>query len=476
MEIRLPDLGEGIESAEVVTILVEPGSKVGQNQPIIVVEGDKATIEVPAPTEGVVAKILVEPGQKLSPGDPVCVLDGAGDTTGEATETEPTGETEKKESQTREPEEQARPPVQTSSDKPSNQPNNSRPLESGSQPEQATPDSAGREKTEVADSGQPAQVSEPLGFQHDPAGSLAKIPASPAARRWARELGVDLTRVEGQGPGGRVTVEDVRAAALTMGNPPAKSPAESQFMGGSPANSREGDTRPGGKRVKLSATRKIIARRMAESWREIPHVLQADEADVTRLERIRRQFKEEIRQDGGSLSLMVFVIRALVACLKKYPEFNCSFDSENQELVYHADIHLGLAVDTEKGLLVPVLPAIQNLSATNLAMEIPPLVKSARAGQIDTTLAAKHTFSLSNLGSVGGRWFTPIINPPDVAILGLMKTRAVPTRRGDKWGHKLFLPLCLSYDHRVIDGGLAARFVNELKELLEAPERLILCL
>jgi len=428
---KLPDLGEGIHEGEVLKVLVNVGDKVAEDQPILVVETDKAAVEIPSPFSGAVQAIRVRAGDLVRVGDELIVF-GDGE----------------------EPEEVALAPAV----KP-----------------------AAKEPVEAA-------VTEPVAEHHGP------VPASPATRRLARELGVDLRQVRGTGPAGLVTGDDVRSAALGAEGPVGVSPPEPEpaFAKGTeaapptllrpstvavpplPDFARWGSV----DRVPLRSVRRSTAKHMALAWSQIPHVNHQDWADVTELELLRQRHKEAVEARGGKLTLTAFVLKAVVAALKTYPQFNTTLDTDREEIIYKRYYHLGVAADTERGLVVPVVRDVDRKSVTELALEMTALIGRAREGTLSLEELQGGTFTITNIGALGGTGFAPIVNYPEVAILGLGKAQLQPTVRGTLEEHevvvRLRMPLVLAFDHRVADGAEAARFVNVVIEALESPEKLLL--
>ena len=381
MEVKIPELGENVDEAEVLRVLVAEGDRIEEEQPILELQTDKASTEMPSPASGKVQAIRVSEGDTVTPGQVVLELS-----------------TEKSEE---EPEEE---------------------------PEE--------EKTEKAKS--------------EPTRDQPPVPAGPATRRFAREAGVDLRRVAEVTEGKRVTRKDVKA-----------------FL----ARKDRGETPE--RRESLSPIRRQTARRLAESWPEIPLVTHHDEADVTMLEQGRRQLRE--REPDLPLTVTSLVAKAAAVALDAFPRFNASLDYDDGELVLHGSVDLGIAVDTEHGLLVPVVRNANRKSTREIAREIASLAERARNRKLGADELSGSTFSITNLGGIGGTSFTPLVNPPEVAILGLSRMRSVPTWRPDgPPAERLLLPLSLSYDHRAIDGAAAARFTRKLASLLESPMSLVL--
>jgi pyruvate dehydrogenase E2 component (dihydrolipoamide acetyltransferase) len=425
----LPDLGEGIHEAEIQEVLVKEGAHVEEGDSILVVETDKAMVEVPSPYAGIVAKIHVAAGAVVQVGDVLMTFDA----------TEATTEAPAREAVSREAE-------KPTAEKPAKE----KPVPAAASPAAEAP--------------------------------ATPIPASPATRRLARELAVDLHQVSPSGPTGRVTAEDVRAFAEQQGKAaeagppkktgptqPAPSPAEAQ-----PDFSRWG----GIERVPLRSVRRAIAKKTAESWSRIPHVSHYDLADITTLEHVRRDLAAEV--GNGTLALTVFVIKAAVTTLKTYPRFNASVDVEAEEIILKQYYHLNIAVDTERGLIAPVIRDVDRKSMAELAAELPDIAQRARDGETQLEEMQGGTFTITNIGSLGGRSFTPLINDPQVAILGMARASWQPVVQGRDDTPEMtiipryLLPLVLAFDHRLLDGADAARFLGVVIHLLENPTSLML--
>jgi len=441
---KLPDLGEGIHEAEVFKVKVEAGQQVQEDDVILEVETDKAAVEIPSPYSDVVTGVQVEPGDVVHVGDVLLTFGGTDDNVAQ----EAPAEAEAEEApETREPE-----------------------------PVAASERAAG----------------EPHHRKDRP------VPAAPSTRRIARELGVDLHDVPASGPGGRDTTEDVRAYA-EQGEAPAEEPAEAlseerrSLMGVStwdaapslPDFEKVGPV----ERVPLRSVRRATARQMALSWSQVPHVNSTDQADITELEELRRRYKDLVEERGGKLTLTVFVIKALTNALKRFPKFNASLDVESEEIVLKQYYNIGVAVDSERGLIVPVIRNTDQKSIVDIAVELTELVKRTRSGEASLEDMQGGTMTITNIGALGGTGFAPIINYPEVAILGLAQARIQPVAEreplrpdesydsitdGYDFVPRLMLPVILAFDHRVNDGAEAQRFMNAVIEQLEHPDKLLL--
>ncbi len=436
-EFKLPDLGEGIHEGEVLAVKVQVGQQVKEDQTILEVETDKAAVEIPSPYSDVVTQINVKAGDTVHVGDVLLVFgDGAG--------------------------------VQEAGSK--GQDAGSKEQDAGSKGQEATP-APGSTVTLPPD--------------HNP---TLPVAAAPSTRRLARELGVDLRAVTPTGPGGRVTEADVRAhAAGKSASPVAKtvvepvSPSQKLEAVATPVTPPLPDYDQLGlvERLPLRSIRRATARQMALAWAQIPHVSTQDVVDITDLEALRQQYKADVEARGGKLTLTVFVLKALVNALKEFPKFNASLDVEAEDIVLKKYYNTGVAVDSERGLIVPVLRDADRKSVVELAVELTALVERTRDGKASLADMQGGTITVTNIGALGGTGFSPIINYPEVAILGLAQASVQPVARpkkngGYKFVPRLMLPIILAFDHRVNDGAEAQRFLNRIIEQLENPEKLLL--
>ena len=463
-EVRVPDIGD-FSDVPVIEVLVEVGDRIRSEDPLVTLESDKATMDVPAPSGGVVRQLAVAVGDNVSEGSVLLRIEAEGSETDDARPTPAD----------REPEEAAgaanRDEVAT---------REALPLDRA-----ADATSAGRSPaTEPTGSGAAASEASapdpraPLG-RPSPTAALAADPAprtvshaTPAMRRYARELGVDLDKVKGTGRKGRILREDIsgfvkRALAAPpersaggTGIPPVPAVDFSRFG--------EVEARP------LSRIKRISGPHLHRSWVNVPHVTNHDEADVTDLEAFRRSIKDEAAAAGVRITLLAFVTRAVAATLGKFPTFNASLSSDDGSIVLKKYVHVGIAVDTPNGLMVPVLRDADRKGVYDLAREMAELGARAREGGLKSDELQGGTFTISSLGGIGGTAFTPIINAPEVAILGLSRARMTPVWDGAAFQPRLMLPLDLSWDHRVVDGAEAARFLAHLARLLADVRRLLL--
>jgi pyruvate dehydrogenase E2 component (dihydrolipoamide acetyltransferase) len=414
-EIKLPELGENVEGGEVVDVRVAAGQQVKEGQPLLEVEAGKSTVEVPAPVSGRIAQVLVKNGDSVQTGQGLFVIDTDG------TSTQPPKPAQAETSPRAE----------------------DKPATAAAKPAPAPLAGDGK----LTPSPSPAR----------PAAPEKLVPASPATRLLARQLGVDLGLVKGSAPHGRVTQEDVKAfvrlkfsAAPSRGDTPAL-----------PDFSRWGSVEP----KPLEGVRRRTAEHVSLSWAQVPHVTQHDLADITDLDAFRRQQAGK----GPKLTVTAFVLKGSAIVLRQFPQFNASMDLAAGQLIFKRYYHIGVAVDTERGLLVPVLRDVDKKSVHVIAQEVTELAERARQKKLTADDMRGGTFTVTNLGGIGGTAFTPIVNWPEVAILGLSRATLQPVVRDGQVAPRLLLPLSLSYDHRVIDGADAARFTRRLAEMLENP-------
>ena len=438
-EFTLPDLGENIASGDVVTVFVSEGDVVKPGQALLEVETDKAVIEVPCPPGGKIAKVLVKKGETVKVGQPLVLLDavGAGDA---AVASAPVAK------------KAAAPAVKPASP--------AVPPPSAPQPAAA----ASAPVPETIRSAPVAAVVEPAAV----AATATVDPAGPAVRRLARELGVDLARVRGSGPAGRIVREDVIAAVRQASAAPARSRSDS--------TATERDDWGPIRREQMSRMRKTIAANMVRSVSTIPHLTNFDDADVTELEHLRKASTQEYAKNNIKLTALAFVVKAVSLSLRDHPAVNASVDMEKGEIVYKDYVNVGLAVDTPRGLVVPVLRDCDQMSIPQMAQAIAETAEKAKNAQYGLEDLRGGTFTISNLGAIGGTYSTPIINWPEVAILLVGRSRKMPMVHEDRVEPRLMMPLSLSYDHRIIDGALAARFLKEVIGYLESPGRLLLAM
>ena len=445
IEIKVPDIGD-FGDVPVIELLVSEGDTVGVDDGLVTLESDKATMEVPSPEAGVIRELRVGLDDTVSEGDVVAVLEMAGDASGEESEPEPP------------PAEEETQPEAVSASEP--------------EPEEATP---APEPTEAPAPKPRAEKPTEGAAKVDP----SKVPyASPAVRKFARELGVDLSGVEGTGSKGRIMRDDVSAhvkQVMSSGGPASAAGGIGGLTLDFPELPSIDFTRYGEiEKLPLSRIQKISAGHLHRNWVGIPHVTHDDEADITDMEAFRRANAEDAKSQGFKLTPLVFLMKAMVASLKAFPRFNASLDADGETLVLKKYFNIGVAVDTPDGLVVPVVRDCDRKGIMELAAELAETSAKAREGKLKPQDIQGGCISISSLGGIGGTGFTPIINAPEVAILGVSRSVMKPVWDGQDFHPRLMLPLSLSYDHRVIDGAAAARFTRFLASRLEDLRRLTL--
>jgi pyruvate dehydrogenase E2 component (dihydrolipoamide acetyltransferase) len=454
VEARVPDIGD-YSDVPVIEVLVAVGDTVKKDQGLVTLESDKATMEVPASVAGVVKELKVKVGDSLSEGKVVALIEVAGSDADAPSAVAPSAETG-----------------------------------GGVEPVPASsaPDKLAQREIAQVQATAPAKATAPSATQSSPpvefnADSVLpqKVPyASPAVRVFARELGVDLFQVSGSEQGGRITKDDVQRyvkAALSGAAPAAAGAAPA--AGGNGLNllpwPKVDFAKFGEVEVKpLSRIKKISGANLARNWAMIPHVTQFEQADITELEALRVALNKENEKAGIKLTMLAFLLKASAAALKQFPDFNASLDAAGENLTLKKYFHIGFAADTPNGLVVPVIRDVDKKGVVELARESGELAKKARDGKLGPAEMSGGCFSISSLGGIGGTAFTPIVNAPEVAILGVSKSAIQPVWNGKEFAPKLMLPLSLSYDHRVIDGAAAARFTTYLSQVLADMRRVLL--
>jgi pyruvate dehydrogenase E2 component (dihydrolipoamide acetyltransferase) len=424
---KLPELGENVEAGDVLSVLVAEGDAIEQDQPVLELETDKATIEVPSSIGGTVQKVHVKEGDKVKVGQVILTVDEAGKRKTPAAKKEET--------------------------------------EGAPEPSPATEKGSVGEVTAEAEREEAAPVSPPTEPPTEPARELTPgvaAPAAPSVRRLAREIGVDINSVSGSGPAGRISAADVKAYAkrvITEGVAAGARAVPAPL----PDFSRWGPL----ERRPMSGVRRKTAGQMALSWTTVPHVTQFDQADITELENFRKRFGDRAKQAGGKLTVTAVALKVVASALKAYPQFGASIDVANDEVIYKKYCHIGVAVDTERGLLVPVIQDVDKKNIIDLSVELTQVSKKARERKLTLEDMSGGVFTITNLGGIGGTSFTPIVNYPEVAILGMARGRVEPVLVNGTFEPRQVLPLSLSYDHRLIDGADAARFLRWVAEALE---------
>ncbi|HEX2475928.1 MAG TPA: dihydrolipoamide acetyltransferase family protein [Lacipirellulaceae bacterium] len=472
-QIKLPNLGENIESGDVLSILVREGDTVKADQDLLELETDKATMPIPSPQAGKITKVLVREGDTVNVGAPIMEIEATEGSAKPAAKKPEAPKPEKaraaakpKEPEKEEAEEQAKEADVEGGDISPDEEKPSQPEEE--EAEKPQPKRKAAAKTAVKD-----KKPEPEGdvVEDVPGDGHASAAAGPAVRRLARQLGVELRRVRPTGAGGRITVEDVRAHVRETN----EQVAATMPRGVTPPGAPDTDEYGGVRLEKMSRLRQTIARNMVASYTTIPQLTNFDDADVTELEDMREQSKADYADRGIKLTSLPFLIKAVASSLKRHPMLNSSVDMEENQIIYKEYVNIGIAVDTERGLVVPVIRDADRKSIAQIASELDELATTVRDGKFDLEILRGGTFTISNLGSVGGTYSTPLINPPQVAILLSGRSRVMPQIvDGEAVEPRLMMPLSITYDHRVVDGAAAARFLNEVKGYLAAPGRLLL--
>jgi pyruvate dehydrogenase E2 component (dihydrolipoamide acetyltransferase) len=431
-EVKVPDIGD-FSDVPVIEVHVKPGDAVNADDPLVTLESDKATMDVPSPAGGAVADVLVKVGDTVSEGTPILMLQP-----GDGAMTEPPSLVE----------------------------------------QQEPPPEAAQAAAPVAAAPAPTATAAPTAAQA-PAAPAAAAPdvagvhAGPSVRRMAREFGIDLGEVTGTGPKGRITKEDL--LGFLRGPAEAPAPAAAPAGMGIPEIPAQDFSKFGPVETKaLARIKKLSGPFLHRSWLNVPHVTHTDEADITDLDKYRKELDTTAKADGYRVTLLAFLVKACVSALKQFPEFNSSLSPEKDSLILKKFYNIGIAVDTPDGLVVPVVKDADRKGITELSKEFGDISKKARDGKLSPGDMQGGTFTISSLGGIGGTSFTPIVNAPEVAILGVVRSKMSPVWNGSEFVPRMMLPLSLSYDHRVIDGALAARFTRQLCHLLEDDRRLLL--
>lgn len=441
-EFKLPELGENIEHADVLEVLVKVGDTIEVDTPVLEIETDKATIEVPSDVAGTVTEIKISAGDSAAIGQTILLL---------------------------EPSEAASSPAPESAPAPTPEPEPT--PEPTPEPATESPAAAVKETPAATVVVAPPTATVPPRPTNGTSQPRRYAPAAPSTRRLAREIGVDINQVPGSGPGGRISISDVKAHAKNLlKNRPAERVAMVAAPGAPvapplPDFSSFGQIR----REKMSTIRKRTAEQMHMAWSTIPQVTQFDKADITDLEALRKKTNAGLKDRGIKITVTAILLKVLGTALRKFPNFNASIDMANEEVVYKDYFNVGVAVDTERGLLVPVVRGVGDQNIVELAQSLNELAQKARDRKIRPDDLQGSCITVTNLGGIGGHAFTPIVNPPEVAILGVSRASTEPVMLEGKFRARLRMPLCLSYDHRLIDGADAARFLRWVCEALENP-------
>jgi pyruvate dehydrogenase E2 component (dihydrolipoamide acetyltransferase) len=465
LEVRVPDMGS-FKDVAIIDVLVKPGESVEVDTPLVTLESEKATMDVPSTAGGIIEKVHVAKGGTVSTGDLIATLrsGAAGAAAGADASARPA----------------AAPPPPSAPPAPKSAPAAAAAAPAASSPAASGPPASDERPGKLMPF---SQLGAPTSYRPDlPAidePGFSRAHAGPSVRLFARELGVDLARVTGTGFKGRITHEDVKAFVKRSLATPA---APAAAPGAPPAGARPAlpalpvvdysqfgpvETQP------LTRIQKISGPRLQAAWVNIPHVTQFDEADITELEELRASLKDKAQAAGVKLTPLAFIMRACVKTLLEFPRFNSALDAEGANLIVRKFIHMGFAADTPGGLVVPVVKDAHRKDVYELARQLGQLSEKARSGKLPPLDMQGGCFTISSLGGIGGTAFTPIINPPEVAILGVSRSTLRPVYRGTNFVPRLTLPLSLSYDHRVIDGAMAARFTTYLAQTLAEPRSLL---
>lgn len=438
VEVKVPDIGD-FDSVEIIEVLVAVGDQIAEEDSLITVESDKASMEIPSSHAGIVKEVKVKVGDSITQGDVVIVLEASVDADAEtpAASEETSAAVEEK-------------PLEKAAEKPA-------------------------EKPAAAPTPAPAAEPRPSPTANIDPVSFKLAHASPAVRKFARELGVDLSKVTGSGRNERIVKEDVQGfvkQVMSSGASPASGAAAMPGIEPMPqidfSQWGEVETKP------LSKINKLTGRFLHRNWMTIPHVTQFDEADITSLDAFRKQSNKEYEKDGVKFTMLSFIMKAVAAGLKKYPRFNSSLEPSGENLVMKNYFHIGVAVDTPDGLVVPVIRDVDKKSLVDISLELREMSAKARDKKLSPADMQGGCMSISSLGGIGGTKFTPIVNAPEVAILGVSKAEMKPVWNGSEFEPRLMCPLSLSYDHRVIDGADGARFITYVSHLLADARRLLL--
>jgi pyruvate dehydrogenase E2 component (dihydrolipoamide acetyltransferase) len=440
-EFKLPNLGEGIKDGTVVNVLVKEGDQVSAKQNVLELETAKAVMDIESSVAGKVTKVHVKAGDKLPVGGMILTVEGG----------------------------------QSTVDSKAQAPKAESPSTIHHPPSTSTPTPAPQFAKAAAPAPQPVVAQGPVAGIPLPQPGERPAPASPSVRKLARELGVDLHRIQGTGPGGRISEADIQTyvkglvTAVQTGGMPSSVP--SAISAPLPDFSKWGQV----ERRAMGGIKKATAEAMSRAWSLIPHVTQFDGADITELEAARKRLTANVPKGAPKVTMTVLAIKAAVAALKAYPQFNSSLDTQSQELILKKYFHVGVAVDTENGLVVPVIRDADRKSVQELANELEVLANKAKARKLSLEEMQGGCFTISNLGGIGGTGFTPIVNWPEVSILGIARSKQeFVWRESGSGAFRLMLPLSLSYDHRVIDGADGARFLRKISELLSDPLQILM--
>ena len=477
-DFTLPELGENVTAGDVLRVLVKPGDSVTSDQPVIELETDKATIEVPSTVTGKVTDVKVKTGDKVKVGQAIFAFEGSAPGQAPAKETkgpqpqpegapEHGGLSQKATTETR----PAEPASANAADTPPPAERSTRAAASARAPEDDIEPESGRpervegrqKRGEVVDISRAPRAAAQAAPVNEAEGPMPA--AGPSVRRMARELGVDIRQIAGTGPGARITVDDVQKfvrEALQVAPSTPSGPAAAQPL---PDFAKWGEI----ERKPISNVRRKTAEHLSHAWNTIPAVTQHDQADITALEALRKQYGPQVERAGGKLTVTAIALKVLARAVQRFPQFASSIDPARAQIIFKKYVHIGVAVDTDRGLLVPVIRDVDSKGIIELSAELAKASEKARAGKLSLDEMSGGVITITNLGGIGGVGFTPIVNWPEVAILGISRGSHQPVWNGSAFEPRLMLPLSLSYDHRMIDGADAARFLRWVAEAFEQP-------
>ena len=455
IEFKIPELGENVAGGDVTRVMVNVGDTIARDQPVVELETDKATIEVPSSVAGVVKEVKVKKGDKVKVGSLVLTLDDAGGNGQKAA----APATAKPAAAPAEPARRSSPPQPEPEAEAAPQQQYAPPQPAKAEPQKVVSMSRPQKQAEAPPRQTPAQA--------PPRERGPAAPASPSVRRLAREVGVDINEVQGTGPAGRISLEDVKEHARRILSSVGTSRASGRPAAAVPLPdfTKWGEV----ERQPMSNIRRKTAENLAHAWNAIPHVTQCDKADITAMEELRRKYRDQVAKEGGNLTVTAMLVKVLATAVQRFPQFNASLDLQSGEILYKKYVNIGVAVDTDRGLLVPVIRDVDRKNIQQIAIEINQAAEKARQKKLSLEEMSGGGMTISNLGGIGGTYFTPIVNWPEVAILGVSRGVMEPVWRNDQFEPRQMLPLSLSYDHRVIDGADAMRFLRWVVEAIEQP-------
>ena len=475
-EFKVPELGENVAGGDVTSVLVKVGDTIAVDQNVLELETDKATVEVPSSVAGRVTDIKVKPGDKVQVGSVVLVVEerASGESSPKAQSSNPKAQQDAK-AESPEPKAKESEPAESGAEESEaeepkgEEPKGKKPEKVVSMPARQAPESKKPSPRAEAAEAQP----KPRSQSPKPKNEGVAAPAAPSVRRLAREIGVNIDEVQGSGPQGRISEEDVKEHARRMLSSMPSTPlapgtgraAPERPVMPLPDFSRWGEI----ERQPMSSIRRTTSERLSHAWTTIPHVTQFDKADITGLEELRKKYREQVSAAGGNLTVTAMLVKVIATAVKQFPQFNASLDTQSNDIIYKKYVNVGVAVDTDRGLLVPVVRNADQKNITDIAIGVHQLAEKARNRKLTLEEMSGGGITISNLGGIGGTYFTPIVNWPEVAILGVSRGIVESVWRHDTFEPRQLLPLSLSYDHRVIDGADAMRFLRWVIEAIEQP-------